>query len=207
MKLSKVSKEEKEGVNSEIGIRLDHETGRLERLEDELFSNLRVMVIDEQFYKGLRDKLYERFQSGASVILYDMGMGYGELMGKTIRSVGVSKLGSYKKFIELGKRQGYGQFDVPLLKMIISGIRGEPLVILKDSFFATSVGRTGQAECYIIAGMIAGAARLILGKNFGCREEMCISKGEIHCQFRLKEVRLAKEKEDVKEIDGFLIDK
>ncbi len=180
-------------IDSEIGIRLDNTTGRLERLEDELFSNLRVMVIDEQFYKGLRDKLYERFQSGASVILYDMGIGYGELMGKTIQSVGVSKLGAYKRFMELGKKQGYGRFDVPLLKMIISGIRGEPIVILKDSFFATSAGRTGQVECYIVAGMIAGAARMILGKNFECREEMCISRGETRCQFRLKEVQVSKE--------------
>lgn len=78
---------------NKIFVRLNPKTELLEREPDELFTNLRVMIIDEQFYKGLHDKLYERFQSGASVILYEMGVGYGELMGKSILSIGISKLG------------------------------------------------------------------------------------------------------------------
>jgi predicted hydrocarbon binding protein len=168
-------------------VRVNPKTELLEREPDELFTNLRVMIIDEQFYRGLRNKLYERFQSGASVILYDMGVGYGELMGKSILSIGISKLSVYKKFLELGKRQGYGEFEVPLLKTIIAGLRGRAYVTLKDSFFATSAGKTGRTECFIVAGMIAGAAHQILKKDVQCVEEKCASKGDSYCQFNLKQ--------------------
>jgi predicted hydrocarbon binding protein len=173
--------------SNDIFVRLNPKTNQLEREPDEVFSNLRVMIIDEQFYKGLRNKLYERFQSGASVILYDMGLGYGEIMGKGIAAIGISKIGTYKRFLDIGKKQGYGEFQVPLLKMILAGLKGEAYVNLKDSFFATSVGRTGQVECFLVAGMIAGAARFMLNKDVECIEVKCISKGDELCQFNLKE--------------------
>jgi predicted hydrocarbon binding protein len=175
------------GTQNKIFLRLNPKTELLEREPDELFSNLRVMIIDEQFYKGLRDKLYERFQSGASVILYDMGVGYGELMGKNILSIGISKMSVYIKFLQIGKRQGYGEFEVPLLKTIIAGLKGQAYVTLKDSFFATSVGKTGRTECFIVAGMIAGAGHQILKKEVECVEEKCLSNGDPHCQFILKQ--------------------
>jgi hypothetical protein len=31
---------------------------------------------------------------------------------------------TYKKFLEIGKIQGYGEFAVPLLKTILAGLRG-----------------------------------------------------------------------------------
>jgi len=154
-------------------------------LEDPLVG-LRVLVIDAEFYKGLRDNLYKRFQSGASLILYEMGAGYGEQMAKSIKDMGAGRLEVYKRFIERGKRQGYGEFKVPILQAIISGLKGEARVHLKDSFFAASVGNTGNVECWIVAGMIAGAARKILAKEVVCVEELCMSKGDDHCEFKLK---------------------
>ena len=154
-------------------------------LEDPLVG-LRVLVIDSEFYKGLRDNLYKRFQSGASLILYEMGAGYGEQMAKNIKDMGAGRIEVYKRFLERGKRQGYGEFKVPILQAIISGLKGEARVSLKNSFFAASSGNTGKVECWIIAGMIAGAARKILAKEVICVEELCVSKGDDHCEFRLK---------------------
>ena len=157
------------------------------QLED-TFLKLRVMMIDEEFYKGLRDKLYSSFQSGASVILYDMVLGYGELMGKNMKETGVSKLEIITKFMEIGKVKGYGLFHVPLLKNILSGIRGEPVVRLDNCFFATSTGNTGKVECYIMAGIIAGASQILLDTNYKCIEQKCICKGDQYCEFKLREV-------------------
>ena len=155
-------------------------------LEDPLL-NLRVLVIDSDFYKGLRDNLYARFQSGASLILYEMGVGYGERMAKNIKDMGAGKIEVYKRFIERGKRQGYGEFKVPILQSIISGLKGEARIELKDSFFAAAAGNTGKVECWIVAGMIAGGARKILDKEeIMCVEESCMSKGDTHCEFKFK---------------------
>jgi len=144
-------------------------------------------VIDSDFYKGLRNNLYSRFQSGASLILFEMGVGYGKVMAGSIKSMGVGKLEVYRKFLERGKSQGYGEFKVPILQSIISGLQGEARIYLKNSFFAASSGYTGSSECWIVAGMIAGAAREILGKDtLKCVEVKCVSKGDEQCEFRLK---------------------
>jgi predicted hydrocarbon binding protein len=154
-------------------------------IEDPLL-RLRVIVIDTQFYNGLRKKLFAKFDSGASLILYEMGTGYGEIMAQSIKEMGAGKLETYRKFINKGKHQGYGDFNVPLLESIISGIKSEAKVTLRDSFFACAAGPTGKTECWIIAGMIAGAGKIILGKEMICIEEKCISKGDSRCEFHLK---------------------
>ncbi len=146
------------------------------------------MIIDEQFYKGLREKLYSSFQSGASVILYDMGLGYGELMGQNMQKMELSRIEVIKKFMELGKNHGYGVFHTPLLKMILSGIQGEPIVRIEDCFFAAAAGRTGKSECYIMAGIIVGASQILLKKKFTCVEEKCLCKGNPYCEFKLRTV-------------------
>jgi predicted hydrocarbon binding protein len=144
-----------------------------------------VIVIDEEFYRGLRKKLYSSFQSGASVILYDMGLGYGELMGENMKRMGVSRIEVIKNFMELGKTHGYGVFNTPFLKMILTGLQGEPVVRLEDSFFATTVGYTGKTECYLMAGIVAGASQILLDKRFKCVEERCLCKGDPYCEFKL----------------------
>ena len=158
-------------------------TGQLE----DPFLKLRVMIIDEEFYRGVRDKLYSSFKSGASAILYAMGLGYGELMGLKMEEMKMSKIEVIRSFIDLGKTKGYGKFHTPFLKMILSGLMGEPAVRLEDSFFATSVGKTGNTECFLMAGIIAGASQVLLQKKFSCIEEKCLCKGDEYCEFKLKE--------------------
>lgn len=168
------------GVSS---IKVNPKTGQL---EDPLVG-LRVLIIDSDFYKGLRDNLYSRFQSGASLIIFEMGVGYGRVMARSIKEMGAGKLEVYKRFLDRGKSQGYGEFKVPILQTIISGLKGEAKIYLKNSFFASASGNTGKTECWIIAGMIAGAAREILGKEeLTCIEERCVSRGDAQCEFRLK---------------------
>ena len=152
----------------------DPETGLV---EDPLVG-LRVLMIDSEFYKGLRDNLYAKFQSGASLILYEMGVGYGGQMADAIKTMGAGRIEVYRKFIERGRRQGYGEFRVPILQSIISGLHGEAKVYLKHSFFAAASGLTGRAECWIVAGMIAGAGKKILGKGGYVR------RGKMHVEGR-----------------------
>ncbi|MCL5066987.1 MAG: 4-vinyl reductase, partial [Thaumarchaeota archaeon] len=151
------------------------------------FLKLRVMIIDEEFYKGIRNKLYATFKSGAPVILYDMGRGNGELRGLKMEEMKMSKVEVIRSFMNLGKNKGYGNFRTPFLKMILSGIRGEPVVRIEDCFFATSAGKTGKPECFLMAGIIAGASQILLQKKFSCVEEKCLCKGDEYCEFKLKE--------------------
>ena len=151
------------------------------------FLGVRVMVMDAYFYKGLRDRLYETFQSGAARILYEMGLGYGLIMGRIIDEQGKGRIDLYREFLQRGKYHGMAHFQVPTLEAIISELRGEIVVRARNSFFAETVGQTGHAECNIFAGYIAGAARVVLNKDYDCVEEKCVSKKDDYCEFRLKQ--------------------
>ncbi len=155
------------------------------RLEDPVLC-VRVMTMDVNFYEGMRERFSETFGSGADVIFYEMGLGYGKLMAYEMAKRGLSRLSVYRDFIDRGRRMGMGTFEVPLIKTIVSGFKGDIVVKLIDSFFAASAGKTGKAECHIVRGMIVGAANEIFGKEFGCVEEKCLSKGDRHCEFVLK---------------------
>lgn len=167
-------------------ISLDTETGRL----FDSLTKTHLLMMDEDFYRGLRSRLYETFQSGASVILREIGVGYGQIMGKAISEMGGSRIEVYKRFIERGKHQGYGIFHVAVLEALTSAFTGEVVIRLKNSFFSLSAGKTGRTECQIVAGMIAGAAPFLLGKKeFDCVETKCLSKGDSLCEFHLKNVK------------------
>lgn len=147
--------------------------------------DLQILTIDEGFYKSLRDNLLSRFGSEGPVVLYEMGLRYGDLIAKTIERMG-GKLEAYNKFIIRGRDLGYGTFKVPILKSIITGLKGEARIYLYSSFFASASGKTGQTECWLVCGMIAGAAKRILGRDSTVEEVKCVSKGDPHCEFRLR---------------------
>ena len=53
-----------------------------------------------------------------------------------------------------------------------------------------SIAKTGKPECYLMAGIIAGASQIILNKKFTCIEEKCLCKGDAYCEFKLHETRI-----------------
>jgi predicted hydrocarbon binding protein len=156
-------------------------------LFDKLF-NLRIMAIDTNFYKGLHDQLYKVFDSGASTILYEMGVGYGKLAAGVITRGGKSRIGMYRDFMARGKYQGMGVFHLPISSLVPAALGQEINVKLRNSFFSQAVGKTGHIECFIFAGTIAGAASELFRKSYTCAETKCMSKGDAECEFRLKEV-------------------
>jgi predicted hydrocarbon binding protein len=156
-----------------------------QQLEDP-FMGVRVMTIDTIFYRGLWERLSKHFGPGSSTMLYEMGVGYGELMGQEIVKRGTGRLGVYRDFLKRGVKSGMGTFEVPLLGAIIAGFKGRIVVRLRDSFFASSLGVTGNSECHIVRGMIVGAAKVVLHKDLKCVEEKCLSKGDAYCEFVLK---------------------
>ncbi len=144
-----------------------------------------MLAVDPDFYVGLRRRLREVFGTGSDTILYEIGVGYGVQGGNVIMKEGQSKLSAYRDFIANGRYQGWGKFETPMIQMMVAGIKGEAVVKLEHSFFADAIGVTGKPQCHIVAGLISGAARVILKKDLSCTEEKCVSKGDEFCQFRL----------------------
>jgi len=107
--------------------------------------DFRVVILDEHFFKGLRDKLHASFQSGASVILHEMGRGYGEILGLEMKEMyGKPSLSLILKFMDLGKKHGWGEFHISLLPSALSDLTKSVTIELKNSFFATSAARLNR---------------------------------------------------------------
>jgi predicted hydrocarbon binding protein len=156
-----------------------------EILENTLLKT-RVIVFDADFVKALSISLTKTYQTGATVILYHMGLSYGELLGKRIL-----ESGGLARQAEGVYRQRYaslaaGKFHFPSLAALAAeGPPAKIKVSLEDSFFAKAIGRTGQPECHIVRGILEGTAKVVFGKDYQCQETKCLSKGDALCEFLL----------------------
>ena len=154
-----------------------------EILENTLLKT-RVLVFDADFIKALSDSLNKTFQSGAVVILYQMGLAYGELLGKRIL-----ESGGLLKQAEGVYRQRYaglaaGKFRFPPLTQLATGGPEQQIkVTLEDSFFAKAIGKTGRPECHIVRGILEGTAKVVFRRDYQCQETKCLSKGDALCGF------------------------
>jgi predicted hydrocarbon binding protein len=156
-----------------------------EVLENTLL-NSRVIVFDTDFVRALASSLGKTFQSGAIVILYQMGLAYGELLGQRILETGGLGRQTQQAYRQRYSSLALGKFNFPpLAALAASGTPGQIIVTLKDSFFAKALGRTGQPECHIVRGLLEGTAKVILKKDYECKEISCLSKGDPLCEFLL----------------------
>ena len=142
------------------------------------------MVLDTDFIKAIGSSLTKTYQTGAVVILYQMGLAYGELLGQRIL-----ESGGLGKQTQLEYRRRYaslaiGKFQFPsLAALAATESPTQVTVTLRDSFFARALGRTGQPECHIVRGLLEGTAKVIFKKEYQCHEVRCISKGDELCEF------------------------
>ncbi|MDF2957038.1 MAG: putative hydrocarbon binding protein [Candidatus Alkanophagales archaeon MCA70_species_1] len=55
------------------------------------------------------------------------------------------------------------------------------------TYFAKEHGQVGRPVCHYIAGFIAGATRCFTGKEYVVEEVKCVSAGDEHCEFVVRE--------------------
>jgi predicted hydrocarbon binding protein len=154
-----------------------------ETLENTLLK-VRVIVFDADFMKALTDSLTKTFQTGAVVILYQMGLAYGELLGRRILESG--GLADQAEGVYRRRYAGLaaGKFRFPPLAALAAGGAAAPMkVTLEDSFFAKAAGVTGQPECHMARGLLEGTANVVFRKDYQCQEVKCLSKGDALCEF------------------------
>jgi predicted hydrocarbon binding protein len=157
-----------------------------EILENTLLMS-RVMVLDADFIKALSSSLTKTFQTGATVILYHMGLAYGELLGQRILESGGLSTQTQNAYRQRYASLAIGKFKWPsLAALAASGAPAQLTVTLGDSFFAKSIGRTGQPECHVVRGILEGTAKVILKKDYQCQEVKCLSKGDQFCEFLIQ---------------------
>jgi len=145
----------------------------------------RVMVLDTEFYQALASNLTSVFGTGAQVFLYQMGLAYGQTLGKRVVELGHLDSSTPEDYLRHYTSLAVGKFEWPQLALLFARAPAGFTVGLRDSFIARALGKTGQAECHIVRGLLEGAAKTILKADYSCAEVKCLSKGDWRCEFFL----------------------
>jgi predicted hydrocarbon binding protein len=143
------------------------------------FSNRRVIIFSCSAYRSMCDALYDQFQSGAAVILYRMGEGYGRKLVKGVPQLGLSREEMIEAFEKLAHSAGWGKISIK----ITEEKNGE--VIVQESAFLLRREDVGPISCHFLAGVLAGGASELLEGEYKGQEIRCASKEAGVCRFRI----------------------
>src|SRR5579863_3432426 len=97
-------------------VKYSEDSGLLRRDEKgalrEPLSQRRVIIFSCSAYRSMCDSLYEQFQSGASIILYKMGEGYGKKLVKGAALLQLSQGELIEAFEKLAHMAGWGRLSI-----------------------------------------------------------------------------------------------
>lgn len=127
------------------------------------------------------DSLYEQFQSGAGLILYRMGEGYGKKLLKGIPELRLSKGEIVDSLTKLSRLAGWGKLTIKIAEDI------NVEAIVEDSPFTLRRSDIGPVTCHFMSGVLAGAASELFGAEYKSQEIKCSSRGESKvCRFAIR---------------------
>ncbi|MBO3799992.1 MAG: hypothetical protein FGF52_02905 [Candidatus Brockarchaeota archaeon] len=151
---------------------------------DELFFPLMVggersFTLRVESFGAILKRLYEKFGTGAAVILYEMGLGMGESKFKSVVSnYRVDKQTAVK--IILAERSAKGWCISRLDEFNSKGA----VVLAKDLFECMPFrDRQERPVSQLFRGYLAGIFQQLYGKNVNVTETECIAKGDNVCKF------------------------
>ncbi len=140
-----------------------------------------VFVLSRASFRSMQNTLYDKFASGASRILYDMGEGYGSKIASLFIKKGLSFEQTMKELERIAYLAGWGNMHFRILD------DGRAECIVENSMF--SVKREGVPNsCYFLAGVLGGnMAALRNNHNFFAKEVQCSISGHSFCKFTIEE--------------------
>jgi len=144
----------------------------------------RSLILQVETFDDMFKRLYEAFGSGASVILYEMGVSAGENKARNvIKDYGVS--GVEAASIILAERVAHG-WGIPKL-LEFDEQKPKAKVKVKDLFECVSLkGRSEEARSHFFRGYLTGVFSVIFNKKVTTTEVECIAKGDPSCSFLIE---------------------
>lgn len=150
----------------------------------ENLSNHRVFIFSCSAYRSMCEALYEQFQSGAGIILYRMGEGYGTKLVKGVPQLALSKEEMIEAFSKLSHLAGWGKIVINLNnspgKEAEAVVEGSPFIVWRKGISPTT--------CFFLSGVLAGAASELLGGEYKAVEVKCASDEQSKvCKFKISQ--------------------
>ncbi|MBU4342369.1 MAG: 4-vinyl reductase [Candidatus Altiarchaeota archaeon] len=150
----------------------------------------RVAIVNINLFKSFRDNMLKIAGPAGERMIYlsarEHTIKYVKYMIKKSRIAQLaSKTGLGKKYITEQVAQILTQFGYG--KMTVEKIGGEEMIAsLENSVIGMQYENSEKPVCTHIAGLIAGGATAIYGKEYDCKETECIAKGDPVCRFVIR---------------------
>jgi len=143
-------------------------------------SNARVFLVASRSWGEMEARLFEKFSSGAAVMLDEMGYSYGMGLakeGKKYYSDPAKLIGAVRN---LGNVSGWGTFEV-------SGDLGTGRMLeitVRDCIFCEGRQPEAANSCQLLVGLIRGLTEVTFGSPFAVTETGCEGQKGGVCKFR-----------------------
>ena len=159
---------------------IDPSHGTITRKSD----GIRVLAMGSVGWASLEKELTTTFVSGAAVILQRMGYSYGRYLGNVAKARQVTEQQALDSLQRFSKELGLGE-------LVLNGgdlASGQARLLLRNCIFCLHLEKASEPVCYMLAGLIQGAAEEIIGVVHRVTEEKCVAKGDAFCEVSVERV-------------------
>jgi predicted hydrocarbon binding protein len=129
-------------------------------------------------------RLWDVFDSGAAVIIFEMGKAAGKrIMSETTNGLKSDPQLLIKTYVRRFMDAGFGKIEV----VDFNPESSSATIRVWDNFFA-EIGHGKRTFCDYVSGLISGMYEQITRKTPNIRETKCFSKGDPYCEWQLTSI-------------------
>jgi predicted hydrocarbon binding protein len=145
----------------------------------------RSFTLRVESFGAILKRLYEKFGTGAAVILYEMGIGMGESKFKSIVSkYHVDKQTAVKLILAERSAKGW------CIAQLEDYDRNGAIIVTRELFECLPFKNSQERPIsQFFRGYLAGMFQQIYGRSVSVTEVECIAKGDNACKFIIQPVK------------------
>jgi predicted hydrocarbon binding protein len=159
---------------------IDFQHGTITRKSD----GIRVFAMGSVGWASLEKELTSTFISGAAVILQRMGYSYGRYLGNVAKARQTTAQEALESLQRSSREAGWGE-------LVLNGgdlSSGQARLLVRNCVFCLHIEGAKEPVCYMLTGLIQGAAEEIIGGVHRVIEEKCVAKGDSFCEVAVERV-------------------
>lgn len=148
------------------------------------YRGVRYLLVRPETIVGFQKSIEKHSRTDAQEALFQGGYQGGVLSAKKYKEIqNLSDSETLQFMMTMGAEIGWGNFQV-----INYDVENRKLHIrVKNSAFAEAYGRSTEAVCHLINGVLSGMATVLFARKcVGCEIE-CLAKGDQQCVFQISE--------------------
>lgn len=169
---------EKLGIIKGYSVVVNEELLRSVLSGEELPRHEREIHIGASEWNAIRDYIRSLFGIPSSVILFHLGLSIGKELGRKLISSELDRENRCLTLSRIIQAKGWGRISYEHVDFEA----GEGRILLTDSPFISNP-QVSRPSCDEIRGILAGFLESVFDRKTRVSEEMCVRKGDDHCQF------------------------